>query len=145
LIILGIDPGVKTGWALYDTDCLAVVDMWETDGGVQGVVDHMKDFTEPYDKMVVERFELRPDVRYPNLTPRNIIGWFQGEGYKFDLVMPATHKKVVKDADIRQSKLMAGYKIGKGHTRDALRLTLYYAMAKLKHEPTIRLVKPNVE
>lgn len=141
MIILGIDPGVATGWAIYDTDCLAVVDMGQTEDGVLGLADFMRSTREHYDLMVVERFELRENVRYPDLTPKECIGWLKGERYEHELVMPASHKALVKDKNIKQSNLMAGYKIGAGHSRDALRLTLYYAMAKLKHVETIKLVK----
>lgn len=150
MIILGMDPGKASGWTVYDMDNLEVLDMRQSENGVEGFADEYEEIVSDIigtgnhiDAMVMETFTLRPGVKFPDLTPVECWGWMKGQGNASKLVRcaPSAHKSLVSDANIRQSGLMKDYKVGAGHSRDALRLALWFSMSKMKHTPTIRLVK----
>lgn len=143
-LILGIDPGKATGFAVYDM-AGAVVYMDESPNGVQGFVPAFcairKTFRPKY--IVCEKFDLRPGNKFlADLSGVEAIGWLKGEGYYAEYVTPAQHKSLVKDATLTPMMKAAGFPVGAGHTRDALRTAVWYAAMILKHEPTLAMLKP---
>lgn len=158
--ILGIDPGLATGFAIYDTDTLSFTDMVESGQGIYGFKEPFKDrfcqvFGDPYKvtHMACENFTLRSSNKFTaDLHGVEIIGWLKGEGYwgkhnpEPSQHMTLTRLRQKKDnyADSKITHLMksGGFKIGKGHTRMAGSVAVWYAAMVLKHQPTLELLKP---
>lgn len=108
----------------------------------------------PLDYAACENFTLRSSNKFTaDLHGVEIIGWLKGEGYWTEGANPEpsqhmtlTRLRKNKDnyADSVITKMMkdAGFKIGKGHTRMALSVAVWYAAMRLKHMPTLELLKP---
>lgn len=144
MIILGLDPGKASGIAVYDTEG-SVLHMVEASAGVNGFVDEFELAEQAYepDYIVCEKFDLRPGNKFlADLTPVECIGWLKGEGYRPEYVTPAQHKGLVKDSVLTPMMKEAGFPVGAGHTRDALRTAVWFAAVKLKHIPTLEMLKP---
>lgn len=137
--ILGIDPGLSTGLAIYNTENQKM--MYANIGRYTPLelVQHVERI-EGMQEIVVEDFKLRRNQNV-DLTPCYLIGALQGAGMDIKLVMPSAHKSIVKDAPLNRLFKEAGYKLGEGHSRDALRLTVYWSAVKLKHTETLNLLR----
>lgn len=159
--ILGTDPGLATGLAIYNTDTLKVEHAQETQKGIYGYKPAFMDlmgtaFYNPFriDYIVCENFTLRSSNKFTaDLHGVEIIGWLKGEGYwgadanpEPSQHMTLTRLRQKKDnyADSVITHMMkdAGFKIGKGHTRMALSVAVWFAATRLKHIPTLELLKP---
>jgi hypothetical protein len=152
LRILGTDPGLATGIAIYNTDTCKVEYVKETPDGIYGYQDYFLGLRLETDYSVVENFTLRSSNKFTaDLHGVEIIGWLKGEGYwGKDNPEPSQHMTLTrlrqkKDnyADSVITKMMkeAGFKIGKGHTRMALSVAVWYAAMRLKHIPTLEMLK----
>ena len=160
LKILGTDPGLATGIAIYNLDTCAVEYMRETGEGVYGYKPVFKELfgfglRNPYGitHTVCENFTLRSSNKFTaDLHGVEIIGWLKGEDYWGANANPepSQHMKLNKlgekdkkaDSVITHMMNDAGFKIGKGHTRMALSVAVWYAAMRLKHIPTLELLKP---
>lgn len=156
--ILGGDPGLATGLAIYDTDLCAFTHMVETGKGIYGFKPKFKELmgglTNPYGitHVAFENFTLRSSNKFTaDLSGVEIIGWMKGEGFWSKRnPEPSQHMKLTKlgekdpKGESKVTKLMqeGGFKIGKGHTRMAGSVAIWYAAMVLKHEPTLELLKP---
>lgn len=159
--ILGIDPGLATGTAIFDTETLSFVRMDELLHGIDG-------FKVPFnvlrtsehlgvEHIVAEKFTLRSSNKFTaDLHGVEIIGWLLGEGHivKSKCPEPSQHMQLTrlrkaKDnyADSVVTKLMkqGGYKIGKGHNRMAGSVAMWYAAKVLNDRATLALLKPRDE
>ena len=151
-LILGIDPGLATGMAVYNLDTLKVDHVQETPDGIKG-------FKYPFlglqnsSYVACEKFTLRASNKFvADLHGVEIIGWLKGEGYwGLHNPEPSQHMTLTKlrekkdkyqDSVITHMLQDAGFKIGKGHTRMALSVAVWYAAMRLKHMPTLELLKP---
>lgn len=144
-LILGIDPGLATGMAIYDAERQEVVHMEQSEKGVLGFAEAFDRLTYAYDPLhiVLERFDLRPGNKFlPDLSPVECIGWVKGEGHKVDYATPAQHKSLVKDKTLNPLMKSGNFKVGAGHSRDALRIAVWFAAKRLNHRPTLELLKP---
>lgn len=155
--ILGIDPGLATGLAIYNTETLRFEHMEEAANGIKGFPDKfLEQFSSvyyPVSYMSCENFTLRSSNKFTaDLSGVEIIGWLKGEGYwGKDNPEPSQHMTLTrlrqkKDnyADSVITKMMKrdGFKIGKGHTRMAGSVAVWFAAMVLKHEPTLNMLKP---
>lgn len=159
--ILGIDPGLATGMAIYNLETCAVEHVRETPEGIYGFKAPYKEligegFRNPYGIMYAacENFTLRSSNKFTaDLHGVEIIGWLKGEGHWGANANPepSQHMTVTKlrekkdkyqDSVITHMMQDAGFKIGKGHTRMALSVAVWYAAMRLKHLPTLELLKP---
>ena len=157
--ILGIDPGLATGMAIFDTETLQFVRMDETNRGIFNFKPSYKalmgGLTSPLGitHQACEKFTLRSKNKFTaDLSGVEIIGWLKGEGQWHDRNpepsqhMTLTRLREKKDsyADSKVTKLMKkqGYRIGKGHTRMAGSVAIWYAAMVLKDEATLRWLKP---
>lgn len=156
--ILGIDPGLATGFAIYDLDTRSVEFVKETPQGIYGFKPAYKDlngsaFNNPHGitHVACEGFTLRSSNKFTaDLSGVEIIGWMKGEGqwgaHNPEPVQHMTLTKLRKNKDKYQdsviTKMMkdAGFAIGKGHTRMALSVGVWYAAKILKHVPTLELL-----
>lgn len=156
--ILGVDPGLATGTAIYDLETRKFIRMDELQNGITG-------FTEPYNLLrnsvmlgvthvAAEKFTLRSSNKFTaDLSGVEILGWLYGEGQIVRSQCPEaiqhmqlTKLREKKDsyADSVVTKMMKaeGFKIGKGHTRMAGSVAVWFAAKVLKHQPTLEMLKP---
>lgn len=156
--ILGLDPGLATGAAIFDTETLSFVRMDELLHGIAG-------FTGPFDVLrtsehlgvehiVAEKFTLRSSNKFTaDLHGVEILGWLYGEKHivRSRCPEPSQHmqltrlrKKKDNYADSVITKLMKRdkYRIGKGHTRMAGSVAVWYAAMMLKDRSVLELLKP---
>lgn len=161
--ILGIDPGKATGFAIYDTDTLSFTHMEESGDGIYGFKPVFQKlfgqvFNDPYKvtHMVCEGFTLRGSNEFTaNLQGVEIIGWLKGEGlWGLHNPEPSQHMQLTRlrknkdkyqDSVITKTMQRDKYKIGKGHTRMAGSVAVWFAAKRLYHEPTLELLKPKDE
>jgi hypothetical protein len=151
--ILGIDPGLATGVAIYNTDTCSFEFMEQIDNGVRGFSQEFLGISEQANVDVCENFTLRSSNKFTaDLSGVEIIGWLKGERYwggynpEPSQHMQLTRLRKNKDDYTKSpvTKLMksCGFKIGKGHTRMAGSVAIWYAAKVLYHEPTLELLKP---
>lgn len=152
-LILGIDPGLATGMAIYNLDTLKVDWVEETPNGIKGFKKPYKNvlYYEPVNHVVCENFTLRSSNKFTaDLSGVKIIGWLEGEEECSIFPEPSQHMTVTrlraKKDDYSKSvitKMMkeAKFPIGEGHTRMALSVAVWYAAMRLKHLPTLELLK----
>lgn len=153
-LILGIDPGLATGLAVYDTDTCKVIDMVETPDGVLGFrVPYLTGYQRhEFHHVACEGFTLRSSNKFTaDLSGVEIIGWLKGQNQCRTFPEPISHMTITKlrknKDDYKKSvitKLMkeAGFPIGAGHTRMALSVAVWYSAIVLKHVPTLELLHP---
>ena len=145
--VLAIDPGAKTGIALYDTDtkflALEIIPK-----GLEGF-QRWWSFKGPLMldnsvTIVCESFEAEEGTHGLDLTPVEIIGWLKGLGVpihwqrrnqrgKGKLITPAVLK--------RAGLYPARGELREGHQVAALQHALAY-LVKIRHRPTIELLHP---
>lgn len=150
--ILGIDPGLATGLAIYNLETLKVEWVQETHDGVKGFKHRFLRDIRRVDSWSVENFTLRSSNKFTaDLHGVEIIGWMKGEDYwGLNNPEPSQHMKITrlgtkdKKADSPITKLMqeADFPIGEGHCRMALSVAVWFAAMRLKHVPTLELLKP---
>lgn len=153
-LILGIDPGLATGIAVYDTDTLKTHWVVETGKGIKGFRDFWKQPVGPeigsFEHTASENFTLRSSNKFvADLSGVKINGWLEGEELCATFPEPIQHMTLCrlrekKDnyADSVITKMMkeAGFPIGAGHTRMALSVAVWYAAKVLKHKPTLEML-----
>jgi len=151
-LILGIDPGLATGTALYDLETCKVVKAIEIPKGIYGFRDDFLRVLDPGKDIHVacEGFTLRSSNKFTaDLSGVEIIGWLKGEGFCSTFPEPVQHMTITRlrknKDDYKLSpvtKLMkdAKFPIGKGHNRMALSVAVWFAAMKLKHEPTLKML-----
>lgn len=120
MVILGIDPGGTTGWALV-RDLLEVVDGGETRDRDEVLLQIPR-----ADEIVVESFRLRPSkgraLGGERLVASEIIGAveeaLEREGRKPPVLQDPSVKRLLPDPALRALGLWLP---GRGHARDAIR------------------------
>ena len=143
--ILGVDPGVATGIAVYDTEERKALHLEIVNMGEKALTDHLGLLAfkyHPIGRSVYEDFIPRWGQKF-DITPIKLIGAMNTMHRLWDKVKPAEHKALIKDKPLNALFKDACEKIGAGHSRDALRLCLYVAVARLRDEGTIQLLKEN--
>lgn len=138
MLILGVDPGKTTGLAIYDTLLCEAVYLEMGQWDEYGLVTKVNDLyvTDRVHLIVCEKFVLRSNQAV-DITPAFLIGALKGANFTIHEVMPSTHKGLVKDFQLAPLFKQAGEKIGAGHSRDALRLCLYWSGFQLKDRKTL--------
>lgn len=144
-LILACDPGKASGLVLYSLTEQRPVIMEQSEGGVLGFTERFK-FLYGWWKpafVVCESFQLRSSNKFvADLSPVECIGWLKGQRYAVEYVTPSQHKTLVKDKTLNPLMKAGNFKVGEGHTRDALRIAVWFAAKKLNHRPTLELLKP---
>lgn len=151
-LILGIDPGLATGMALYNLETCQLDYAEETGNGIKGFKRPFLESLEDAEFVVCENFTLRAKNNFTaDLSGVKIIGWLEGEELCATFPEPIRHMSLTKlrekkdkyqDSVITHMFQGTSFKIGKGHTRMALSVAVWYAAMILKHEPTLELLKP---
>lgn len=128
--LMGIDPGKNTGYAVLDTNRMSIESMFIREDSPFEMLDVVENYYSG--TMVVERFVPRWGQAF-DCTPMYLIGALQGVyESEINLVMPATHKAAVPRDKVTALMKSQGFKVGAGHSRDALSLCLYWAAFKAK-------------
>lgn len=153
--ILGIDPGLATGTAVYDLETRSFVRMDELQGGIAGFKEPFLALNTPLvgvTHIAAEKFTLRASNKFvAGLQGVEILGWLYGEEHivRSQCPEPIQHmtltrlrekKDKYQDSVITHMMKEAGFKIGKGHTRMAGSVAVWYAAKVLKHKPTLELL-----
>jgi hypothetical protein len=150
-LILGIDPGLTSGMAVYNLDTCKVEWVMETTDGIKGFRPDYRAKVPRTNYSACENFTLRSSNKFTaNLDGVKIIGWLEGERLCETFPEPSQHMQLTrlreKKDDYSKSPIThlmkdAGFKIGKGHTRMALSVAVWYAAMRLKHIPTLEMLK----
>lgn len=153
LALIGVDPGVTTGWAILKLsdpdsepvllDCGQWVEQWD----VWKTLDAKAQLLEELGFnviLVVEQFDQRPGIVNPDMTPKyinndienNLVG-------KWEVVwqIPAMAKTLVPQAKRGVPdalKRFGWYQTSHRHANDAIRHVITHATHKLRHMPLIR-------
>ena len=148
MIVMGIDPGLLSGIAIFDTKTQTALLLEETAQGVHELSKRVRVLTDAYvpERIVWESFQLRAGNRFvADLSGVESIGWAKAEGFYQYHVAPATHKtfnmlgEKHPKAKSPVTKLMKehGWPIGEGHTRDALSVAIQHSCVTLKDRATL--------
>jgi hypothetical protein len=141
MIVLGIDPGVRTGVAYLDVpeDAAPVLIAYEeVYGGVSGFKKWWATHP-PYDVLVCEDFILRGGVKGVNIEPVRIIEFLA----PFGPIMqpPAGREKSVSNAALKRLGLyLPGERLR--NAREAVRHAVWHVKKSL-HKPTLRVGWPS--
>jgi hypothetical protein len=149
---MGIDPGLASGVAVWDTAEQKIINMAQTEDGVNGLAPLVREWAIEYrpNHIVWEKFTLRAGNKFlADLSSVECIGWAKAEGYYEHNVIPSTHKTFnwlgdgLPKADSPITKLMKeqGWKFGAGHSRDALSIAVWFSCAKGKDRATFETHK----
>lgn len=144
----GIKPGTHsgTGYAVLDTEGMKILRMEIANHKPSECADHMQALYRHFmtNYIVAEGFTPRWGQPF-SLDSVYLLGGMQaviGED-RLKLVLPSQHtskdpKKAFTPVP-KLTKLMKdqGYKVGEGHSRMALSVAIYYAVAKLKDKNAI--------
>jgi hypothetical protein len=152
MVVIGIDPGVTTGVAVYlieaedkpaelrDTFQWAEADLaWQK---MQKMANTYREFGVKHVVFVIEQFDKRPGVVDPDFTPRFIINdierYLPIETRVYQT--PSQAKNLVKPAKSGTPdglKRFGWYTVGMGHANDASRHVVTFLVEKVRHTPTI--------
>ena len=137
--LLGLDPGLSTGWALFHYDAttpLTLLDYGEILGGHQGVIAFWKTMPEP-DEVVAETFRLDGRTIYPEVDPLRTEGALSvlHPGW---IGQPNTAKIMADDILLKR---LGWWLKGKPHARDAARHAIAL-MKSRRHLPTLSRISP---
>lgn len=145
--VLAIDPGAKTGVAIFNAETLKLEDSAIIEGGLKGIQEYF-DLGDPlYDVLVVESFEQEEGTHGLDLTPVEIIGWLKGLDIPIHWQRrnqrgksKLTSVPVLKKAGLYPKR----GELKEGHQVAALQHALAY-LIKIRHRPTIELLHPKEE
>lgn len=142
--VLAIDPGLKTGVCLFNTDTLKLEDSAIIEGGLTGIQEYF-DLGDPYyDVLVVESFELEEGSHGIDLTPVGIIDWFKTLNIPivWQRRMQRGKDKLITPAVLKRAGLYPKRgELKEGHQVAALQHALAY-LVRQRHLPTIALLHP---
>jgi hypothetical protein len=148
MIVLGLDPGGKTGVCHYNTEFPRPA-FFEVEGSTKGFIEWWKkDNANPFGltqagTIVVESFKLDGRTAQPDLTPVEIKGFLDGTGKVTAYQSPSQAKSLITNTILKRAGLYPRRgQVKGGHAVDALRHILYYLVVTLKHRETIELLWP---
>ncbi len=141
-LILSLDPGGTTGYALWDVaddgSYVAKVREGQIAGSLKGFLDFHWDVLEDYpiDKIICESFTLREGVHGADLSPVYIIGALEALYPTTEVIYQEPKiKPLVTDARLVRLEM---YEPGKPHRNDAVRHLVIYLRNK-KHKGILEL------
>lgn len=155
--VLALDPGLKTGVALIDTDRFEDIHLEIVPDGLAGLMvwyDKSRWFAGMHlDVIVCESFELEEGTHGIDLTPVEIIGWLKAGGMSHNYFDPIVFQrrmqrgkdKLITDAVLKRAGLYPPRgQVKEKHQIEALRHALSY-LVRQRHLETIRLLHPPEE
>jgi hypothetical protein len=146
--ILWLDPGVKTGVCLFNTDTLKVELFAIVPGGLKGFQDWWCSLGGlTFDILGCESFELEEGTHGIDLTPMEIIGYLKSLGIeiKWQRRNQRGKGKLITVAVLKRAGLYPKRgEVAEGHQVAALQHLLAY-LVRTRHLPTIKLLHPKGE
>ena len=137
--ILGLDPGVTTGFAIieYQDDSEPkLIDHGQIPNGHLGFIDHWFKF-KSYDLIVCESFTLREGIKGVTIEPAYVIGALEALNLdETEIIYQQPSFKTLCDNDALKNLEM--YVRGQQHARDAIRHPIAYLKTKIKHTHTLK-------
>lgn len=134
--VIGIDPGKKTGIAIYDSQ-IDKFESWEfefTNEELNRVEDRVIELLESGDvAMSIERFDITPTTHKNTYAPWSleVTGWMRRVALRwrlpFMVQMRSAGKNFGTDHRLRQ---LGWYVRGKGHSNDAARYLLLFLVQR---------------
>jgi hypothetical protein len=148
--VLAIDPGLKSGIALYDADAQQLRALHIVPAGLDGFKDwwSLHYGVLDWDVLVVESFELEEGshgIDYE--SPLAIIHWLESLNIPivFQRRMQRGKDKLLTDAVLKRAGLYPPRgEVKEKHQIEALRHALSY-LVRQRHLPTIELLHPREE
>lgn len=132
----GIKPGTHsgTGYAVLDTEDMSILEMEVANHNPGECVRNMKLLRSGYQASYVLSEGFSPRWGQPfSLDSVYLIGAMQGYfEEELKLIMPSVHMGGVPRPKLTALMKTQGYAVGKGHSRMALSVAIYYAAFKLK-------------
>ncbi|QOR56106.1 RuvC-like resolvase [Arthrobacter phage Thunderclap] len=147
MIVVGIDPGGKTGVAVHNdkpTKIRPETEFHEVEGGFEGFMDWWEcawrwNRWDALDRVhiIVEQFDLRNQEFVADITPKEIIGmlryWAMLHDTELWWATPSAHKSLVTDEALKRAGLHPPRgQVKGGHSRDAMRLVAYHRIHHLR-------------
>lgn len=137
----GIKPGTNsgTGYAVLDTEDMSILEMEIANHNPGECVRNMKLLRSGYSMeeeahVLVEGFIPRWGRPF-SLDSVYLIGGLQGYfGLELMMVNPSVHMGLVPKPKITALMKAQGYAVGRGHSRMALSVAVYYAAFQLRDE-----------
>jgi hypothetical protein len=137
--MLCLDPGGKTGLAIFDFDKdneATLVHYEEVSDGLAGFIEWYKNnWNFLWDIVVCENFTLRTSVVFPDLSPVYIIGALEAFESKDIIIYQSPSQKHL--CDDSRLKILGLHKPGMGHANDAIRHGIIY-LRNSRHMPTLK-------
>lgn len=131
--LLAIDPGLKCGYAIFDTDPDPDDPPYEAAQCIDHQVHWLLDAHKP-DVVICERFSLR-QVKPADLVPVEVIGVVKDWCYRTETELTMQTASQAKHFWTNpRLKTQGIYLKGKPHANDAMRHLLYYILFTLKRE-----------
>lgn len=146
--ILGLDPGLTTGWAIIEYTNDTEPDLIDYGQIPFGHIGFIKEWHElpHFDFIVCESFTLREGIKGVNIEPTYVIGALEAllheQGKEQLIIYQMPSYKTLCDNEAL--KRLDAYMKGKQHARDAARHAIVYLKTKIKHKPTIIKGWPDV-
>lgn len=146
--VLAIDPGLKTGVALFDADTLKAELLLIIPNGLTGFQEWVEFGDVPqHDVLVAESFELEEGSHGIDLTPVGIIDYLKSLG--MPIVWQRRNQrgkaKLISVPVLKRAGLYPKRgELKEGHQVAALQHALNY-LVRQRHLPTIRLLHPPQE
>lgn len=137
----GIKPGTHsgTGYAVLDPEDMSILEMEVANHNPGECVRNMKLLRSGYQANHVLSEGFKPRWGQPfSLDSVYLIGAMQGYFEdELKLVMPSVHMGLVPKAKLTPLMKAQGYAVGKGHSRMALSVAIYYAGFVLKDKTVL--------
>ena len=150
-VILGLDPGIKTGYSIWLYDAFTPprhIEHGTIPGGHRGLAQWWRmradvDGFMPWDEVVSESFIPDGRTAFPEIDP------LRSEGLLYALWPETVFQRNLYKAHVTDEKIkeMGLWWPGLGHDRDSLRHVFAYLKTR-KHAPTLRLwstPRPSIE
>lgn len=151
MIVIGVDPGVTTGIAVFrftedKSQYIEYGQLGDPDNVWkkihQLVLFYQKNYPEDEVILVVEQFDKRPGVVNPDFTPKYINRDIENNIFDVQIVwqIPGMAKTLLPPARRGTSdalKRFGWYKVSNGHANDAARHAIAYIVHNKLHMPTI--------
>lgn len=147
--VLAVDPGLKSGVCLFDSESEIIRVSLIVANGLKGFQDFWEAHVRylEYDVLVCESFELEEGTHGIDLTPVSIIGYLESLGIPivFQRRMQRGKDRLITDAVLKRAGLYpVRGEVKEKHQVEALRHALAY-LVRQRHLPTIKLLHPREE
>lgn len=142
-IVIGIDPGAKTGYVVINSADLEIIDHTEIDNWFEVGVRLEKDLKLfPKAQVVIERFIINAQTHKKGVQdePRDLIGTCKWLALKYTVnpaVMQTASEAKTFSTNDKLKAVGFWHKGGKGHANDAFRHAMLYMVKNSLLDPRL--------